>query len=173
MKQLKNLTFSQKARIFSFVAIAACLLYLVLANAWSVRVTTPQFNYVDDLTVDGEDFSPIANLLTFGANGVLDFFSMVFSIVAILLVALLLLVPWRYISIRKASVVAEPEWKIAKYTWICFTVLSPIVSLILLRFTNLTYILLIAGFPILLLWLLGVCTLHNTYLQCTADETQS
>lgn len=173
MKQFKNLTFNQKARILCFVAIAACLLYLVLANAWSFRVATPQFDYMDDLTVDGEDFSPVANLFILGANGVLDFLGMVFSIVAILLVALLLLVPWRCISIKKASVVAEAEWKIANYTWICFTVLSLIVSLILLRFTNLTYILLIAGIPILLLWLLGVCPIHKTYLQRITEETQS
>ena len=81
---------------------------------------------------------------------------MVLSIVAIFIIAVILLVPWRLIAIRKKSAIAELEVKLAKYLLMGFVVLSPVISLILLRFTNLLFVLILTTIPTFFIWLFGV-----------------
>lgn len=78
-------------------------------------INTPDIAYTDSMPVDSSEMAPIANLMIMGTNGFLDFLNMVLSIVAIFIIAVILLVPWRLIAIRKHSVIAEVEKKIAKY----------------------------------------------------------
>lgn len=155
--EIKNrLTARQKGRIISFAIIVMYLFYGVLAYVWEVRMKTPDIAYIDSMPVDGSEMAPIANLMIMGTNGFLDFLGMVLSIMAIFIIAVILLVPWRLIAIRKHSVIAELEKKVAKYLLIGFVVLSLVISVILLRFTNLIFILILTAIPAFFIWLLGV-----------------
>ncbi len=160
--EIKNrLTARQKGRIISLAIIVMYLFYGVLAYVWEVRMKTPDIAYIDSMPVDGSEMAPIANLMIMGTNGFLDFLGMVLSIMAIFMISVLLLVPWRLIAIRKHSVIAELEKKVAKYLLIGFVVLSLVISVILLRFTNLIFILILTAIPAFFIWLLGVWPLRK------------
>lgn len=164
MQKLKYLTGNQKARLITLAVIVTYLLFCVLAYVWEVRMQTPQFEYVDSMQVDGAEAAPIANLFVAGANGLLGFLNMILSVVAMLVVALLLLVPWRCIAIRKNSVVTEIEWKVSKYLLIGFTVLSLVIGVIMLRFANLIFLLILAITPALVILLLAFLPMRSAYL---------
>lgn len=161
MHTFLQLTARQKGRIISFALIVLYLFYGVLAYVWGVRMNTPDIAYVDSMPVDGSEMAPIANLMIMGTNGFLDFLNMVLSIVAIFIIAVILLVPWRLIAIRKHSVIAEMEKTVAKYVLIGFVVFSLVISLILLRFTNLLFVLILTAIPTFFIWLLGVWPLQK------------
>ena len=146
----------QKARVITLAVIVLYLLYGTLAYAWEVRMQTPQIDYVDSMQVDGSDFSGIANLFVAGTNGFVVFLTMMFSVVAMLVIALILLVPWRCIAIRKTSVIAQEEHKRAKCLWIGYCICSLVGGLIILRFTNLLYILIMTGVLAFLIWIFAV-----------------
>lgn len=161
MHTFLQLTARQKGRIISFALIVMYLLYGVIAYVWGVRINTPDIAYIDSVPVDGSEMAPIANLIIMGTNGFLDFLNMVLSIVAIFIIAVILLVPWRLIAIRKKSAIAELEVKLAKYLLMGFVVLSPVISLILLRFTNLLFVLILTTVPAFFIWLFGVWPLQK------------
>ena len=165
MTQMKDLTKAQKGRIFSFITIALVLLYLILTFSWNVRVQTDQIPYTDSCTMDGSDFSPVANLCVAGFNGVLNFINMLLSIGATWIAATVCMIAWRFIAIQKTSVVAELEWRIAKYTWFVFISVSLIGCLVFLHFSHLTFCTFLTSVPILFLWLLGILPLQKNFLK--------
>mgnify|MGYP003289072168 CR=1 FL=1 len=162
---MKELTNTQKGRIFSFIAIATILLFFILLMTWNIRIQTPAVAYTDSCNMDGADFSPAANLCIAGFNGFVMFITMVFSVGIVWVLSTVAVITWRCIAIQKTSVVTKLEYKIAKYTWLTFTILSLIGCLILLQLSHLFYCTLLTSLPILLMWVLGVLPLQNNYLK--------
>ncbi len=153
---MKRLSGKQKARIIALAVIVLYLLYGALAYAWEIRMQTPQIDYVDSMQIDGSEFAGVANLFVAGTNGAISFITMILSVAAMLLIALFLLVPWRCIAIRKTSVIAQEEYKKAKYLWIGFCVCSLLGGFIIMRFTNLLYLLIMTGSLAFLIWIFSV-----------------
>lgn len=87
-------------------------------------------NYVDNIEVDGSDFTPLANLAIAGANGLAILLSTVlavlFSTIFILLFAILL----RIITIRKNDMVTKSEVVFTKRFIIVSSVLAFIVGIL-------------------------------------------
>ena len=153
---MKGLTGKQKARMITLTVIVLYLLYGILAYAWEIRMQTPQIDAVDSMQVDGAEFSRIVNLFVAGTNGFISFITMILSVAAMMLIALFFLVPWRCIAIRKASVIAKEEYKTAKYLWIGFGACALLGGVIILRFTNLLYLLIMTGMLAFLIWIFSV-----------------
>ena len=153
---MKGLTGKQKARVITLAIIVLYLLYGTLAYAWEIRMYTPQIDAVDSMQIDGSEFAGIANFFVAGTNGFISFITMILSVAAMLVIALLLLVPWRCIAIRKTSIIARDEYKLAKYLWIGFCVCSLLGGFIIMRFTNLLYLLLMTGILAFLIWIFSV-----------------
>jgi len=76
--------------------------------------------------------------------------------VKVSLIALILLVPWRCIAIRKTSAIAVEEYKTAKYMWIVFCVCSLLGGFLIMRFTNLLYLLIMTGILAFFIWIFSV-----------------
>ena len=153
---MKKLTGKQKARVITLTVIVLYLLYGTLAYAWEIRMQTPQIDYVDSMQVDGSEFAGIANLFVAGTSGLVSFLTMILSVGAMLLIALILLVPWRCIAIRKTSAIAVEEYKTAKYMWIVFCVCSLLGGFLIMRFTNLLYLLIMTGILAFFIWIFSV-----------------
>ena len=130
---MEELTGKQKARMITLTVIVLYLLYGILAYAWEIRMQTPQIDAVDSMQIDGSEFAGIANLFIAGTNGFVSFITMILSVMAMIVIALILLVPWRYIAIRRQSVIAREEYVTAKYLWIGFCVCALIGGFIILR----------------------------------------
>lgn len=153
---MKELTGKQKARVITLAVIIIYLLYGTLAYAWEIRMQTPQIDAVDSMQIDGSEFAGIANLFVAGTNGFISFISMILSVAAMLVIALVLFVPWRCIAIRKVSVIAREEYKMAKYLWIGFCVCSLLGGFLIMRLTNLLYLLIMTGILAFLIWIFSV-----------------
>jgi hypothetical protein len=146
----------QKARMITLTVIVLYLLYGILAYAWEIRMQTPQIDAVDSMQIDGSEFAGIANLFVAGTNGFVSFITMILSVMAMIVIALILLVPWRCIAIRRQSVIAREEYVTAKYLWIGFCVCAWIGGFIIMRFTNMLYLLLMTGILAFLIWIFSV-----------------
>lgn len=146
----------QKTRIITLAVIILYLLYGILAYAWEIRMQTPQIDAVDSMQIDGSEFAGIANLFVAGTNGFVSFITMILSVMAMIVIALILLVPWRCIAIRRQSVIAREEYVTAKYLWIGFCVCAWIGGFIIMRFTNMLYLLLMTGILAFLIWIFSV-----------------
>ncbi len=169
---MKSLTGRQKARVITMAFILAYLCYGICAYAWDVRMQTPQFDYVDEMQVDGSEMAPVANLFVAGTNGLISFITMILSIAAMVVIGLILLVPWRCISLRKKSQVTEDEWKITKYLFYVFCAVSLMGGLVILRFTNLLYLLLLTAVTASLIVLLVLWPVHRAFCRCELEKEQ-
>ena len=86
--------------------------------------------YVDNINIDGSDFTPLANLAVAGANGVVIFLtiglSVLFATIFILFFAILL----RVTTIRKKDIVTESEVVFTKWLIVVSSVVAFIVGIL-------------------------------------------
>ena len=94
-------------------------------------------DYASDVTVDGADMTAIVNMMVFGTNGLLGLIISVGYCIAMLIIALVFLLPWRLIAIRKQSVIAPIEIKVVRVTYILMLILSLLLGFVGARFSNL------------------------------------
>lgn len=89
--------------------------------------------YVDDIPVDGSDFTPITNLAIAGVNGMTILFTIglavLFTTILILIVAILL----RVTTIRKKDIVTESEVVFTKRIIMISSTLAFIVGILLMN----------------------------------------
>lgn len=160
MKSFFALTSRQKARMISLLVIMIVLFAFVLMYVAAFANEQQQIQPVENLNVDGSDFSPIANLFVAGANGLLLLVECLVTSAVMLFFSLLLLVPWRIIAIRKGSAVNNTELKISLVMLAVFAAAALIIGLIISRFTMLTIILFLEFVPTAVYLLLSVLPLY-------------
>ena len=173
MKYINDLSNRQKVRVISLLIISIFLFLSASGYASSIKNAGQQIDYVEDMDVDGSDFSPIANLFIAGTNGMLQLLTGIVSVIAIVIDSLILLIPWRLISIRKDSEISKKEADIAKAVLIIFVVITPVTNFIITHFTCGFFILLLTLIPALFLLVLGVLPLKNAYKRIYAKEEET
>ena len=173
MTHFRDLSGTQKARILSFIAIAAVLLGMILFCANTLYDQPKAIASPGSCYIDGSDFSPVANFCVAGFNGFVLFLAMLILVGIVWISSTISLLAWRFISIQKKSVITELEWKIARYTWFAFIALALIGCLLFLRFSHLGFCTFLTALPILLLWLLGVLPLQNRYRNWKNTDVKS
>ena len=160
MKAFSELTSRQKARMLSLLGVMVLLLAFVLIYVAAFAIEQQQIQPVDNLNVDGSDFSPIANLFVAGANGLLLFVECLVTGAVMLVFSLILLVPWRIIAIKKDSEIAKCELNMSLIILAGFAAAALIIGLIISRFTLLTVILFLEFIPTVIYLLLCVLPLY-------------
>lgn len=160
MKAFSELTSRQKARMLSLLGVMVLLLALVLIYVGAFANEQQQIQPVDNLNVDGSDFSPIANLFVAGANGLLLFVECLVTGAVMLVFSLILLVPWRCIAIKKDSEIAKCELNMSLIILAGFAAAALIIGLIISQFTLLTVILFLEFIPTVIYLLLCVLPLY-------------
>lgn len=163
MKYINDLSNRQKVRIISLLIISILLFLSASGYASSIKNAGQQIDYVEDMNVDGSDFSPIANLFIAGTNGFLQFLTSIVAVIAMVVISLILLIPWRLIAIKKDSKISKAEPDIAKAILIIFVIITPITGFIITHFTCAFSILLLTLIPALFLLVLSVLPLKNAY----------
>ena len=160
MKAFFELTSRQKARMLSLLGVMVLLLAFVLIYVAAFAIEQQQIQPVDNLNVDGSDFSPIAYLFVAGANGLLLFVECLVTGAVMLVFSLILLVPWRIIAIKKDSEIAKCELNMSLIILAGFAAAALIIGLIISRFTLLTVILFLEFIPTVIYLLLCVLPLY-------------
>ncbi len=169
MKKLLSLPKNRKLSLVFLFLIMVVLYLLVFGYSGEfVNSEAQRIEYTDEAMVDGADFSIFVNLLIFGANGIISvfFFFIMFAVILIMVfLSLLFLLPWRFIAIRKNSVISETEYKTAKLMTIVFIIASAVTALIVSHFTSLLYIVFLVAVPSVFLLLFVVSPLKEAYLK--------
>lgn len=172
MKYVNDLSDKQKVRMISLLIISILLFLSTSGYVRSIQNAGQQIDYVEDMNVDGSDFSPIANLFIAGTNGMLQLLTGIVSVIAMVINSLILLIPWRLIAIRKGSYISKKEPDIAKAILILFVIITPITSCILTRFKYIFFIALLVLTPAVFLLILGVLPLKNAYKHMNENQPE-
>lgn len=170
MKYVNDLSGRQKARIISLLIISILLFLSSSEYVRSIQNSGQQIDYVENMTVDGSDFTPIANLFVAGTNGFLQFLTSVLAVIAIVIISLILLIPWRLIAIRKDSEISKEEPDIAKAILVIFVVITPVTGFIITHLTCGFSVLLLTLIPALFLLIFGVLPLKKAYKRIYEKE---
>lgn len=171
MKYVNDLSNRQKARVITLFIISILLFFNATGYVSGIEDAGHQIDYVEDMDVDGSDFSPIANLFILGTNGILQLLTGLLAAAAMIILSLILLVPWRLAAIRKNSEISKKELSIAKAILILFVTITLITSCILTRFTYVSFIVLLVLIPTVFLLTLGVLPLKNAYKRANENQT--
>lgn len=160
MQIFYSLSKTQKARMIS-IFIISILLFTVNIIYISEFKDIFFIEYTDEVMVDGSNFAPFVNLLTFGFNGFLYILTIIATIIIMIFLSLILLIPWRLIAIKKDSVINENEYEIYKKILIIFVILSIALGLIILRFKGIFTIIILTFIPSILIFLFCVLPIKS------------
>lgn len=121
-----------KIRIVLFMILHGLICVSVIAYAKEFDAVLKPIEYTSDVYVDGADFSGFVNLLAFGTNGLISIIALIAYCIGMLIISTILIVPFRFIAIRKESLVSDMELKVTKYIIVVGIVLSMIVGIIMM-----------------------------------------
>lgn len=98
------------ARFTVFVVIHTLLCFSAAVYAWEYTgglqtVESPG----SGIFIDGTDFSLLAELAVFSVNGLLSAFSAVITFAAMTVLSVVLLIPFRFIAVRKFTMITHAE----------------------------------------------------------------
>jgi hypothetical protein len=160
MKNIKLLNKIQKIRLSSFLIIASILFLCVIGYSYEFR-NMQLLNSATDINIDGSDFTSLFNLLIFGVNSFIYVIIIGVTSFGLLILSLMCLLPWRFICIKKDSIIDEIEYKIAKKILIFFIIFSFILSIIITNFTSIFAIIISITIPSILILLLCILPLKS------------
>ncbi|MBO5342619.1 MAG: hypothetical protein J6A73_08060 [Lachnospiraceae bacterium] len=166
------MTKRQIARMVTMIIIAALLVLSVWGYSCEIGKVINPIDYASDVNIDGADFTTLMNGVVFGVNGFLGFIVAVVYCVVLLIIALVLLLPWCLISVRKKSVIAPIELKVAFITYISMFILSVILGLIGAGLNGLLFVLLFAVVVMLVFGLLCVLPYYLADKRCKKAEIE-
>ena len=171
LEDFRGLSKASKIRIILFICLIAWAMFCFLAYMQDLNngsgLTDNYINpsSVDNVYVDGGDFTWAVRLMGMAANGMITFVYFVLLIILIVVETILVTVPvmlLRFIGLRKKYIdtVSEEEYKLTKYIYLFAIGLSVILGLIIARFMAIIPMFLLDGAWILLL-LIYVLGLKN------------
>lgn len=144
---------SQKYRLTVFIALV--MLLCTWSVMYSVEAYTMMYSVdglpdkVNNINIDGSDFTGLFKLGALALEGFLDSFIMITYIIIMVFWSALLLLIFSLISIRKASTTSKSEIKYAKIALCSFTLIAYVTALILTKFSAvLTALLLLWPIPL-------------------------
>ncbi|WP_026835160.1 hypothetical protein [Eubacterium xylanophilum] len=114
---------------------------------------------INNINIDGTDFTPVFRLMGFGVNGFLDIIEiMIYCIFAfiIMMVSLILSILLRFIGLKKAKIVSEKEKIATKWIFLGFIIVSILTGLILTRFTVIIPLLVYTSIWVAISWFMYV-----------------
>lgn len=97
---------------------------------YNVISSQNHLEYKDEVYVDGEDFTTIANLAIAGANGFTNILAICVSVLLATILILFFAILLRATTIRKKDIVTEEEVKFTKWFIIASSVLALIVGIL-------------------------------------------
>ncbi|MDE5863758.1 MAG: hypothetical protein K2H34_05375 [Lachnospiraceae bacterium] len=86
--------------------------------------------YVDDMNIDGSDFTPLANLAVAGVNGMMIFLTIGLAVLLATIFILIFAILLRVTTIRKKDIVTESEVVFTKRLIMVSSVLAFIVGIL-------------------------------------------
>ncbi len=164
------MTKRQIARMVTMILIAILLVLSVWGYSCEIGKVVNTIDYASDVNIDGADFTTLMNGVVFGVNGFLGFIVAMVYCVVLLIIALVLLLPWCLISVRKKSVIAPIELKVAFITYISMLILSVVLGLVGAGLNCLLFVFLLTVVVMIMFGLLCILPYWLAYRRCKEAE---
>ncbi len=119
--------------------------------------------YYDEIYVDGSDFTPLANLMVSGVNGIMIFLNAVFAALISTIFILVFAILLRVTTIRKEDIVAKSEVIFTRRFIIVSSVLAFIVGILSTNIKLIDYIIGMSWQQPLFMMLIYYLPLRNRY----------
>lgn len=129
------MTKRQMARMISMLLISVLLILSVGGYATELVKVMQPAGYVDNVNIDGADFTTVMNVFIFGVDSFIGVILGFVYCIAIFVIALVLLLPWCLIAIRRKSLIDPMEMKVVKITFVCVPVLCLLLGFIGAKFS--------------------------------------
>ena len=101
-----------------------------IRDIYYVLLGENSIEYVDDINIDGSDFTPFANLAVAGANGMMTLLTIVLAVLFATIFILIFAILLRVTTIRKKDIVAESEVIFTKRFIMVSSILAFIVGIL-------------------------------------------
>lgn len=129
-----------KIRIAVFIVILLILSYFSVGYTYEIFSTSVNDYLIDtgninDVNIDGSDFTIMFRLMGYCMNTFLGFFMYVIYAIIIVIVSLVFVIPFRLIGLRKSTKLTALEINITKWSFIGIIILSVITGLIITKCT--------------------------------------
>lgn len=151
---LPDMSKTQKARIIAALCICLTLNVIAILCVYEIFNYQPMEKPADKyIYVDGEDFSPFADMAAAGLNGAMYMLTCTMSVVAIFVFGIIMLVPFLLIALRKTAIVPDIEVQYAKKLIGIMALLTFVICLIVSHFSQISIDIVFASLPMLLMLL--------------------
>lgn len=160
----------QIARIATMLVIAVVLVLSVWGYSTELWKLMNPIEYADNVYIDGADFTGPTNLVVEATNGFVEFVTMVGYCCALFVISLVLLLPWCLVVVIKKSLIAPEELKIATGTYIGMVVLSLLLGLIGVHFSQVLFVVIMTLIVAIMFGLLSFLPYWLAYRRCKKTE---
>ena len=183
IERIKGLNKGGKIRLCVFMALLIWCIYLGAGYSYSLEGKDSMSQHlsnsmvdvddVDNMYIDGSDFTPIVRLMGYGVNGLLSLLYIFFIFLFVFIIVVLSIIPTlvlRFVGLRKKYIVTEDEYIFTKYLYFIAMGISLVLSLILTKLVGIIPCVLFtaAWALILLIYIYGVkarCKMYALSLQ--------
>lgn len=134
------MTKTAKARIIIFIIILLVLSYFSVGYTYEVFNVSVENYFIDadninNINIDGADFTPMFRIMGYGMNTFLGFLMYGLFAVIIGIVSIIFIIPFRFIGLRKQTKITILEKKITLWSFGGIVLLSVCLALILTKGT--------------------------------------
>ena len=150
-----------KIRVAVFTVILIILAYFSVGYTYEIyNVNAEDFlidtNNIENVNIDGSDFTPIFKMFGIGFNSIWIGITCVLYAFIVLIVSLLLVIPLRFVGIKKDTKITELEQMLSKWLFGGIIFWSVVVGLILTRGTVLVPLLIYTAIWSIVVWLIYI-----------------
>ena len=150
LEKVQGLEKNAKIRliVFAFILIWCIFLGVSYANDFNAGNLSPNYlnvSDIDDIYVDGSDFTWAVRLMGYGVNGLMGFVFFLLMIICMIVEAVLTIIPMfliRFIGVKKTTVITEDEYYLTKYMYFIAIGISIVLGLICSKFIGIVIVLL-------------------------------
>lgn len=160
----------QIARMVTMLVIAVVLVLSVWGCNTGLWKLEKPIEYADNVYIDGADFTGPTNLVVEVANGFVGFATMIGYFFVLFVISLVLLLPWCLVVVIKKPVIAPMELKIAIGTYISTAVLSLLLGLIGVHFSEVLFVVITTLIVAIMFGLLCFLPYWMAYRRCKKAE---
>ena len=134
-----------------------------IRDIYYVMLGENSIEYVDDINIDGSDFTPFANLAVAGANGMMTLLTIVLAVLFATIFILIFAILLRVTTIRKKDIVTESEVIFTKRFIMVSSILAFIVGLLSTNIKLIGYIIGLSWQQPLFMLLIYYLPLNNRF----------
>lgn len=148
-----NISKTQKTRMITAFCICIILNVSTILYVSEISNYQPVVKSVDNIYVDGSNFTSFVNWVVDGFNGFMYLLMCAMSAVAIFVLGIIMLTPFLFVALRKTAIIHDIELQYAKNLILVMAFFTFVICLIVSQFSLILIDIILVSLPMLLMLL--------------------